>query len=113
MVGVLEEGDDVAFHVGALSGSGLIACAAPADLAAAAPLYTLQDWAGRTCPIFTLAGLRSQWTCPDKTGQVIRVPVCGCLHIDDNADRLRAALLGQGAAVTGRIGRAACGPCVR
>lgn len=106
MVDVVDEGYDVVFRIGELPDSGLIAkplapyrliaCAAPAYLAAAAPLKTPQDLSQHECLVFARTSLRSQWTFLNPNGQEIAVPIRGRLQIDDNEALLQAALAGYG-----------------
>ena len=104
-VDLIEEGIDVAFRVGPLSDSGLIAralapyqlalCAAPAYLAAGPPLETPEDLRHHSCLGFSHTELRTAWTLDGPSGRNV-VPTSGQLVANHGEPLLCAALAGMG-----------------
>lgn len=104
-VDLIDEGFDVAFRVGELADSGLIArklapyrlklCAAPDYLASRPPIGHPQDLATHECLGFSYTELRSRWTFIGPDGD-ITVPVSGKLMVDSGEALLMAARAGLG-----------------
>ena len=104
-VDLIDEGFDVAFRVGELSDSGLIAralapyrlrlCAAPAYLAGRPPIAYPDDLTRHECLGFSYTELRTRWTFQGPQGE-ITVPVAGKLMVDSGEALLTAALSGMG-----------------
>jgi DNA-binding transcriptional LysR family regulator len=105
-VDLIDEGFDVAFRVGELTDSGLIAralapyrlrlCAAPAYLAARAPVTHPDDLAHHECLGFSYTELRTRWAFEGQDGQTISVAVRGKLMVDSGEALLMAARAGMG-----------------
>jgi len=104
-VDLIDEGFDVAFRVGDLSDSGLIAralapyrlrlCAAPAYLASRAPITHPVDLEQHECLGFSYTELRTRWSFEGPEGP-ISVPVSGKLMVDSGEALLMAARAGMG-----------------
>lgn len=104
-VDLIDEGFDVAFRVGELSDSGLIAralapyrlrlCAAPAYLASHPPITHPADLEQHECLGFSYTELRTRWTFTGPEGD-ITVPVSGKLMVDSGEALLMAARAGMG-----------------
>ena len=104
-VDLIDEGFDVAFRVGELSDSGLIAralapyrlqlCAAPAYLANHPPITHPGDLTQHECLGFSYTDLRTRWTFGGSDGE-ITVPVSGKLMVDSGEALLMAARAGMG-----------------
>lgn len=104
-VDLIDEGFDVAFRVGELSDSGLIAralapyrlrlCAAPAYLASRPPITHPNDLTQHECLGFTYTELQTRWTFEGPEG-LINVPVTGKLMVDSGEALLIAARTGMG-----------------
>lgn len=104
-IDLVNEGFDVAFRVGELSDSGLIAmplaryqlvaCAAPAYLAAHGPLDRPEHLAHHECLCFSHAELRTHWSFVGPEGPVV-VPIRGRMASDHGEPILHAALAGMG-----------------
>lgn len=104
-VDLIDEGFDVAFRVGELSDSSLIAralapyrlrlCAAPAYLATHSPITHPSDLAQHECLGFSYTELRTRWTFEGRDGLII-VPVSGKLMVDSGEALLMAARAGIG-----------------
>lgn len=104
-VDLIDEGFDVAFRVGELSDSGLIAralapyrlrlCAAPSYLAGRPPITHPDDLAHHECLGFSYTELRTRWTFEGPAG-LITVPVAGKLMVDSGEALLMAARAGMG-----------------
>lgn len=104
-VDLIEEGIDLAFRVGALSDSGLIArslapyrlrlCAAPAYLANHPPITHPQELQAHECLGFSHSDLRRRWSFDGPEGMV-SVAVSGRLMIDSGEALLVAARAGLG-----------------
>jgi DNA-binding transcriptional LysR family regulator len=104
-VDLIDEGIDVAFRVGELSDSGLIAralapyrlrlCAAPAYLAKHLPINHPADLEMHECLGFSYTELRTRWTFNGPDGE-ITIPVSGRLMIDSGEALLMATLAGMG-----------------
>jgi DNA-binding transcriptional LysR family regulator len=104
-VDLIDEGFDVAFRVGELSDSGLIAralapyrlqlCSAPAYLARHPPITEPRDLAQHECLGFSYTELRTRWTFQGPEGD-ITVPVSGKLMVDSGEALLMAARAGMG-----------------
>jgi len=104
-VDLIDEGFDVAFRVGELSDSGLIAralapyrlrlCAAPAYLAAHPPITHPLELAQHECLGFSYTELRTRWVFEGPDG-LISVPVSGKLMVDSGEALLMAARAGMG-----------------
>lgn len=104
-VDLIDEGFDVAFRVGDLSDSGLIAralapyslqlCAAPSYLAARPPIRHPSDLAQHECLGFSHTELRTHWTFEGPQG-LISVPVSGRLMVDSGEALLTLAVAGTG-----------------
>lgn len=105
-VDLIEEGIDVAFRVGELSDSGLIArklspyrlrlCAASSYIANSPPIKHPTDLTQHECLGFSHTELRSHWTFNDSKGESISVPVAGKLMVDSGEALLMAARAGMG-----------------
>lgn len=104
-VDLIDEGFDVAFRVGELSDSGLIAralapyrlrlCAAPSYLASHPPIAHPTDLEQHECLGFSYTELRTRWTFEGPDGE-ITVPVSGKLMVDSGEALLMAACAGMG-----------------
>lgn len=104
-VDLIDEGFDVAFRVGELSDSGLIArvlapyrlrlCAAPSYLASRPPINHPTDLTQHECLGFSYTELRTRWTFEGPDGE-ISVPVSGKLMVDSGEALLMAARAGMG-----------------
>ncbi|MDP5241270.1 LysR family transcriptional regulator [Uliginosibacterium sp. 31-16] len=104
-VDLIDEGFDVAFRVGELSDSGLIArrlapyrlrlCAAPAYLASHAPITHPADLEQHECLGFSYTELRTRWSFEGPEGP-ITVAVSGKLMVDSGEALLMAARAGMG-----------------
>lgn len=104
-VDLIDEGFDVAFRVGELSDSSLIAralepyrlrlCAAPAYLATHPPIKHPSDLAQHECLGFSYTELRTRWAFEGPDG-LITVPVSGKLMVDSGEALLMAARAGIG-----------------
>lgn len=104
-VDLVDEGYDVAFRVGELSDSGLIArplapyrfvlCAAPSYLERHPPLLTPADLEQNECLVFAHTELRTHWPLDGPEGRVV-VPVQAKLVVDHDEPLLHAALAGMG-----------------
>ncbi|NSL54606.1 LysR family transcriptional regulator [Uliginosibacterium aquaticum] len=104
-VDLIDEGFDVAFRVGELSDSGLIArrlapyrlrlCAAPAYLASHAPITHPADLELHECLGFSYTELRTRWSFEGPEGP-ISVAVSGKLMVDSGEALLMAARAGMG-----------------
>jgi DNA-binding transcriptional LysR family regulator len=104
-VDVIEDGFDAVFRVGELPDSGLIArrlmpcrlvlCAAPAYLAAHAPIARPDDLSRHECLGFSHSELRANWTFDGPAGR-ITVPVAGRLMVDSGESLLPIAMAGMG-----------------
>ena len=104
-VDLIDEGFDVAFRVGELADSGLIAralapyrlrlCAAPAYLASRPPIEHPDDLTRHECLGFSHTELRTRWAFEGPQG-LITVPVSGKLMVDSGEALLTAALAGLG-----------------
>ena len=104
-VDLIDEGFDVAFRVGELSDSGLIAralapyrlqlCAAPSYLASHPPISHPGDLTQHECLGFSYTELRTRWTFQGPDGE-ITVPVSGKLMVDSGEALLMAARAGMG-----------------
>ncbi|SFN69077.1 DNA-binding transcriptional regulator, LysR family [Formivibrio citricus] len=105
LVDLVDEGFDVAFRVGELSDSGLIAralapyrlrlCAAPSYLASHPPITHPNDLAQHECLGFSYTELRTRWTFEGPEGEMT-VPVSGRLMVDSGEALLMAARAGMG-----------------
>ncbi len=104
-VDLIDEGFDVAFRVGELSDSGLIAralapyrlrlCAAPSYLANHPPISHPRDLGQHECLGFSYTELRTRWTFVGPEGE-ITVAVSGKLMVDSGEALLMAARAGMG-----------------
>ncbi|EPC4024732.1 LysR family transcriptional regulator [Aeromonas salmonicida] len=104
-VDLVDEGFDVAFRVGELADSGLIArklapyhlklCAAPSYLAGRAPIHHPEELTQHECLGFSHTELRTHWTFLGPDGD-ISVPVSGKLMVDSGEALLMAARGGLG-----------------
>ncbi len=104
-VDLIDEGFDVAFRVGELSDSGLIAralapyrlrlCAAPSYLANHPPISHPRDLGQHECLGFSYTELRTRWTFVGPEGE-ITVAVSGTLMVDSGEALLMAARAGMG-----------------
>lgn len=104
-VDLIDEGFDVAFRVGELSDSGLIArrlapyrlrlCAAPAYLSSHAPITHPADLELHECLGFSYTELRTRWSFEGPEGP-ITVAVSGKLMVDSGEALLMAARAGMG-----------------
>lgn len=104
-VDLIDEGFDVAFRVGELPDSGLIAralapyrlrlCAAPSYLADHPPITHPDDLTQHECLGFSYTELRTRWTFQGPEGEII-VPVSGKLMVDSGEALLVAARAGMG-----------------
>jgi DNA-binding transcriptional LysR family regulator len=104
-VDLIDEGVDVAFRVGELADSGLVAralspyrlhlCAAPAYLANSTPINHPSDLEDHECLGFSHSELRSRWTFDGPDGP-LTVPVSGKLMVDNGEALLMAARAGMG-----------------
>jgi DNA-binding transcriptional LysR family regulator len=104
-VDLIDEGFDVAFRVGELSDSGLIArrlapyrlrlCAAPAYITSHAPITHPADLELHECLGFSYTELRTRWSFEGPEG-TITVPVSGKLMVDSGEALLMAARAGMG-----------------
>lgn len=104
-VDLIDEGFDVAFRVGELSDSGLIAralapyrlrlCAAPSYLASHTAITHPNDLTQHECLGFSYTELRTRWTFAGPEGE-ITVPVSGKLMVDSGEALLMAARAGMG-----------------
>lgn len=98
-VDLIDEGFDVAFRVGELADSGLMAralapyrlslCAAPAYLARCPPITHPNDLEQHECLGFSHTELRTRWTLDGPQGP-ITVPVSGKLMVDSGESLLMA-----------------------
>ncbi|MFM2346690.1 MAG: hypothetical protein RL654_1443 [Pseudomonadota bacterium] len=105
-VDLVEEGLDVAFRVGVLPDSGLVAralapyrlavCASPAYLAGRAPLHTPWDLALHDCLGFAHSELLTHWSFDGPDGAHVKVPVSSRHRFDQGEALLHAALAGLG-----------------
>ena len=105
-VDLIDEGIDVAFRVGELPDSGLIAralapyrlrlCASPSYLANRPAITHPNDLAQHECLGFSHTELRTRWTFEDKTGEAISVSITGKLMVDSGEALLMAARAGLG-----------------
>lgn len=103
-VDLIEEGFDVAFRVGELPDSSLIArplapyrlilCAAP-SLADRVPLRHPEELQAHQCLTFSYTEQRTKWTFTGADGDIV-VPVSGNLMIDTGEALLMAARAGLG-----------------
>ncbi len=104
-VDFIDEGIDVAFRVGELSDSGLIAralspyrlrlCASPAYLASHPPITHPNDLVAHECLGFSYTELRTRWTFGAPEGDMT-VPVAGRLMVDSGEALLVLARAGMG-----------------
>ncbi|MDO6387731.1 LysR family transcriptional regulator [Uliginosibacterium sp. 31-12] len=104
-VDLIDEGFDVAFRVGELSDSGLIArrlapyrlrlCAAPAYIASHPPISHPVDLELHECLGFSYTELRTRWSFEGPEGP-ITVAVSGKLMVDSGEALLMAARAGMG-----------------
>ncbi|SIQ42671.1 DNA-binding transcriptional regulator, LysR family [Aeromonas sp. RU39B] len=104
-VDLIDDGFDVAFRVGELADSGLIArtlapyrlilCAAPSYLASHALLSHPNELTNHECLGFSYTELRTRWTFSGADGD-ITVPVSGKLMVDSGEALLMAARAGLG-----------------
>lgn len=104
-VDLIDEGFDVAFRVGELSDSSLIAqalapyrlrlCAAPAYIAAHLPITHPSELTQHECLGFSYTELRTRWTFEGPDGLII-VLVSGKLMVDSGEALLMAARAGIG-----------------
>lgn len=104
-VDLIDEGFDVAFRVGELSDSSLIAralapyrlrlCAAPAYIAAHPPITHPSELTQHECLGFSYTELRTRWTFEGPDGLII-VLVSGKLMVDSGEALLMAARAGIG-----------------
>jgi DNA-binding transcriptional LysR family regulator len=104
-VDLIDEGFDVAFRVGNLSDSGLIArslapyrlrlCAAPAYIACHPPITHPSDLVRHECLGFSHTDLRTHWSFQGPEG-LISIPVSGRLMVDSGEALLMAARVGMG-----------------
>lgn len=104
-VDLIDEGFDVAFRVGELSDSGLIAralapyrlrlCAAPSYLASHPRISHPAELEQHECLGFSYTELRTRWTFQGPEGD-ITVPVSGKLMVDSGEALLMAARAGMG-----------------
>lgn len=104
-VDLIDEGFDVAFRVGELSDSSLIAralapyrlrlCAAPAYIAAHPPITHPSELTQHECLGFSYTELRTRWTFEGPNG-LITVLVSGKLMVDSGEALLMAARAGIG-----------------
>ncbi len=104
-IDLIEEGYDAVFRVGALSDSGLIAralapyqlvaCAAPAYLAARPAPRTPADLTQHECLVFSPTDLRTHWRFEGPDGPVT-VPIASRFSADHGEPLLCAALSGLG-----------------
>ncbi len=106
LVGLAEEGWDLAIRIGSLSDSSLIArriapcrivvCAAPSYLEARGTPRTVADLAQHNCLGYTL----SRWTGADRwtfgARSEMTIPVTGNLRANNGSALLAAAIAGQG-----------------
>jgi DNA-binding transcriptional LysR family regulator len=105
-VDLIDEGFDVAFRVGELSDSGLIAralapyqlrlCAAPAYLASQPLIRHPEDLTQHECLGFSYTELRTRWAFEGLSGETITVAVKGKLMVDSGEALLMAARAGMG-----------------
>lgn len=104
-VDAVEEGVDAVFRVGELQDSSrvarrlapyrLVLCAAPAYLAAHAPINSPLDLMHHECLGFAYTELRTHWTFEGPDG-LVTVPVTGRLMIDNGEALVMAAHHGMG-----------------
>lgn len=104
-VDLIDEGFDVAFRVGELADSGLMAralapyrlclCAAPAYLARCPPITHPSDLERHECLGFSHTELRTRWTFEGPQGP-ISVTVSGKLMVDSGESLLMAARAAMG-----------------
>lgn len=104
-VDLIDEGFDVAFRVGELADSGLMAralapyrlclCAAPTYLARFPLITHPTDLQSHECLGFSHTELRAHWTFEGPDGAII-VPVTGKLMVDSGESLLMAARAGMG-----------------
>lgn len=104
-VDLIDEGYDVAFRVGALADSSLIArplhpyrlvlCAAPSYLEAHAPILTPMDLRSHACLGYTYGSLAREWSFDGPTGCSV-VPVTCRMAADSGEALLALALAGMG-----------------
>lgn len=104
-IDLIDEGIDVAFRVGELSDSGLIArtlapyrlclCAAPSYLESHPPISHPNDLVTHECLGFSYTELRTRWTFTALEGEVT-VPVSGRLMVDSGEALLMVARAGMG-----------------
>jgi len=105
-VDLIDEGIDVAFRVGELSDSGLIAralspyrlrlCAAPSYLANRPAITHPNDLVHHECLGFSHTELRTRWTFEGQGGEMVVVSVTGKLMVDNGEALLMAARAGMG-----------------
>jgi DNA-binding transcriptional LysR family regulator len=104
-VDLIDEGIDIAFRVGELSDSGLIAralapyrlrlCAAPSYLAKHPPITHPADLERHECLLISYTEMRTRWNFEGPEG-LISVPVSGKLMVDSGQALLMAACAGLG-----------------
>ncbi|WP_428929430.1 LysR family transcriptional regulator [Marinibacterium sp. SX1] len=104
-VDLVEEGFDIAFRVGELPDSGLMAkrlapyslvlCAAPSYLEQASPLTSPADLAHHPCLVYAHTELRKRWTFDGPEGRV-SVEIAGSFIADHGEPILAAARAGLG-----------------
>ncbi|AQH01465.1 LysR family transcriptional regulator [Burkholderia sp. KK1] len=104
-VDLVDEGFDIAFRIGELTDSGLVArpltpyqlklCAAPAYLASAKQIESPDDLENHSCLGFQHPQLRKHWTFCAPSGAVT-VPVSGRLIVDSGEALMAAARAGMG-----------------
>lgn len=104
-VDLIDEGIDIAFRVGELPDSGLIAralapyrlrlCAAPAYLAKHPPITHPADLERHECLLISYTEMRTRWNFEGPEG-LISVPVSGKLMVDSGQALLMAACAGMG-----------------
>ncbi len=102
----IDSGFDVAFRIGELSDSGLIArtlspyrlrlCAAPSYLAKWPEIKHPDDLIGHECLVFSHTELRTRWSFEGANKELITVPVTGKMMVDNGEALLMAARAGMG-----------------
>lgn len=105
LVDLTDEGFDVAFRVGELNDSRLVArslapyqlilCASPRYIAMSPPLVTPADLINHTCLGYSLTELRNHWTFEGTEGRIV-VPISSRLMVDHGEPLLHAALKDMG-----------------
>jgi DNA-binding transcriptional LysR family regulator len=105
VVDLIDEGIDIAFRVGELVDSGLVAralapyrlvlCAAPSFLAGRAALRHPEELVEHNCLTFSYTEQRTKWTFSGPDGNIV-VPVAGTLMVDTGEALLTAARAGLG-----------------